>query len=286
MIIARQSTPRGNAAAGSMCRQRDGFTLVELLVVIAIISVLASLLLPSLKHARERVRRTLCLSNMHAVCLVMATYSASNKGEVPFHEYQHECGGPLDEDPRVYRAYDCMSQHLEIIDHHHFYMPLAEYGLTFAMIDCPSTPRSPLDASSMFEHNHGTEWAFLPGSDEIEKYHRNAYWLETEPSAASLKFSQDPGKVVLADWTQFALTGWGIFNHGVAGFCSSRDISYDVFIKELEGGNRVTADGSGKWAKPSEMGAGSGPVDKDDPLSGRYSRQGRTGGQVDVVFFW
>jgi len=64
-------------------RRQRGFTLVELLVVIGIIAVLISLLLPSLNKAREAAKRTMCLSNLHQIHLMLVMYANANKDQVP-----------------------------------------------------------------------------------------------------------------------------------------------------------------------------------------------------------
>ena len=57
---------------------RRGFTLIELLVVIAIISLLVSILLPSLNRAKRLARSISCLSNLRSVGLALSLYTAEN----------------------------------------------------------------------------------------------------------------------------------------------------------------------------------------------------------------
>ena len=63
--------------------KRRGFTLVELLVVIAIITILAAMLVPSLKTARDSVKTSACLSNLRQLGIAMMTYAASNNDYGP-----------------------------------------------------------------------------------------------------------------------------------------------------------------------------------------------------------
>jgi competence protein ComGC len=71
--------------SGNRSHQRNALTIIELLVVTSIIGVLTATLVPSLKQAREKARRTMCLANLkhHAV------------GLFSYAEYHRENGPPI-----------------------------------------------------------------------------------------------------------------------------------------------------------------------------------------------
>ena len=59
-------------------KKHEAFTLIELLVVIAIIALLLSILLPSLKLAKDLGRRAVCLAHLHSLGISWVLYADEN----------------------------------------------------------------------------------------------------------------------------------------------------------------------------------------------------------------
>lgn len=67
-------------------RKTKGFTLIELLVVTSIITVLISILLPSLGRAREQAKQVICRNNLRSIWTGVLQYTFANRDRVPFME--------------------------------------------------------------------------------------------------------------------------------------------------------------------------------------------------------
>jgi len=67
-----------------LVRARSGFTLIELLVVVAIIALLISILLPSLRDAREQAKVAKCLAHYRQLTTVTVQYFLDYDDHFPF----------------------------------------------------------------------------------------------------------------------------------------------------------------------------------------------------------
>ncbi len=83
-MVRAKISHRVNSGPGSKAKTlRPGFTLVELLVVIAIISLLLSILVPSLSKARSMACRIKCAHNLKQINLAVNMYLNGNEDTYP-----------------------------------------------------------------------------------------------------------------------------------------------------------------------------------------------------------
>ena len=72
-----------------VARTARGFTLIELLVVIAIIGLLVSILVPSLRTAKQLAQQAVCKSNVRSISLAQVLYCSDNDDKLaPMKIYQ------------------------------------------------------------------------------------------------------------------------------------------------------------------------------------------------------
>lgn len=74
----------GNLGRGPWFGVTSGFTLIELLVVIAILSLLVSILMPSLRQALELAQDAACKANLRNYGLGMQMYVQDQDGVIPY----------------------------------------------------------------------------------------------------------------------------------------------------------------------------------------------------------
>ena len=104
---------------------------------------------------------------------------------------------------------------------------------------------------------------------------RYSVFFEKRPSVSPLKLSNaNSRQLLLSDRNNFHENDtWGGWSNHAGGNIKVRELK--DFVKELKGGNRVSADGHGEWVRADVMGAnGNKPTDTTD--GSRFSHLGMT----------
>jgi len=81
--LANVRSSRRGAGVRSRARQAIAFTLIELLVVVSIIALLISILLPSLKQARDQAKLVKCLAHQRAIGQASTGYQTDYEDWLP-----------------------------------------------------------------------------------------------------------------------------------------------------------------------------------------------------------
>ncbi len=200
--------------------RRSAFTLIELLVVIAIIAILAAMLLPALARAKERGKRTVCVSNLRNVLQACTIYVMDNQDTF----------------------FEARAASVQIALNPLEEKAAASVGLRGTIWTCPNRPKFPAYESVYDQWLIGFQ--YFGGIKE---------WINpkgTFPSRSPVKLgAAQPYWVLAADATMKVDGIWG----------GGRDIAFSgmpphrTSFKIPEGGNQVHMDGSVRWVRFKQM---------------------------------
>ena len=237
--------------APSFPRFRRAFTLVELLVVIAIVAILASLLLPGLAAARERARRTSCLSNERQFSIALQLYAADHRDLLPL-------GNSEADSDNMVNTNHVKDEHTPVVTRAQV-KELARYGGTIRVLQCPGLGKPFTDTNGYYYDSYG----IVLGYNYIGG-HSGTPWaptdLLTNQWVSPQSVSVNPSLTLVADlnaWATsmnlaFAPHGWNgpILKRKLAGVDG---LDLDSFRLGAAGGNVLLLDGSARWRPKREL---------------------------------
>lgn len=203
-LYARNTAARARQPyAGFIRRSYGGFTLIELLVVIAIIALLLAILLPSYRRAKERVRETICKSNLRNVGVAITMYLEGN---------EHRLGDPKNANGFLW--YDSSGRVRKTSDNNAYWgVVYIDYLKETKIFGCPSLRRVPeviykVDPASIQEAAFGLN-GYARGLNTLDIKRQSEFIIchdhvepRFEQDSADMFFNNGPGTKNLTQYRE------------------------------------------------------------------------------------